>query len=171
MAAEALKLALRAEFGDMCGLSRKKEKLMADYYIEWLRNRGFDISSLESRGFNGNTPLLQAALEGDLSVVRRLVEAGSNLYAVNNDFNGVLFNACYADRPDIIRVLVEAGADINDINEEGTTPLMYAASAGRIACVAVLLELGSDASRRNEDGFQAVEYAANREVLKLLRHA
>ncbi len=144
---------------------------MADYYIEWLRERGFDINDLESRGFNGNTPLLLAALEGELSVVKRLLEAGADLYAVNNDFNGVLFNACYADSPKIINALVEAGADVNDINEEGTTPLMYAASAGRAACVAKLLDLGGDASMVNQDGFRAVEYAANREVLKLLRHA
>lgn len=144
---------------------------MAELYIEWLRKRGFDINDIESRAFNGNTPLLQAALEGNVLLVKRLIEAGADLYAVNNDFNGVLFNACYADRPEIIRLLVEAGADINDINEEGTTALMYAASAGRTACVAMLLRLGSDASRINDDGFRAVEYAANREVLKLLRHA
>ncbi|MDX1295517.1 MAG: ankyrin repeat domain-containing protein [Sulfurimonadaceae bacterium] len=144
---------------------------MADYYIEWLQNRGFDISDLESRAFNGNTPLLLAALHGELTVVERLLEAGADLYAVNDDFNGVLFNACYADNPQIIKVLIDAGADVNDINEEGTTPLMYAASAGRADCVAMLLELGGDASMTNEDGFKAVEYAANREVLKLLRHA
>ena len=144
---------------------------MADYYITWLRARGFDISNLESRAFNGNTPLLLAALEGDVRVVKRLLEAGASLYAVNNDFNGVLFNACYADNTEIIELLVAAGADIDDINEEGTTALMYAASAGRSACVATLLALGSDTAMVNEDGFKAVEYAANREVLGLLRHA
>ena len=144
---------------------------MADYYIEWLRSRGFDISNLESRGFNGNTPLLQAALEGDAGVVQRLIEAGADLYAVNRDFNGVLFNACYADAPEIIRALARAGADINDVNEEGTTPLMYAASAGHTRCVTALLNLGCDAQRINDDGFRAVEFAANREVFTLLRHA
>jgi len=144
---------------------------MAEYYIQWLRERGYDVNNLESRAFNGNTPLLQAALEGDISVVRRLLEAGSSLYAVNDDFNGVLFNACYADSPQIIEILAEAGADLDDVNEEGTTALMYAASAGRDACVAALLELGCDPRRVNEDGLAAVEYASTREVLKLLRHA
>ena len=144
---------------------------MADYYIQWLMMRGFDINNLESRAFNGNTPLLQAALEGDLGVVRRLIEAGADLYAVNNDFNGVFFNACYANSPEIIRAVAEAGGDVNDINEEGTTPLMYAASAGRTACVTTLLECGSDAKMLNEDGFLAVELAANRDVFKLLRYA
>ena len=144
---------------------------MAELYIRWLMERGFDINDLESRAFNGNTPLLQAALEGNLGVVARLIEAGANLYAVNNDFNGVLFNACYADSPEIIRTVVEAGGDVNDINEEGTTPLMYAASAGRAACVHALLELGGDVSMMNEDGFLAIELAATRDVFRLLRHA
>jgi ankyrin repeat protein len=144
---------------------------MAEYYIQWLMARGFDINDLESRGFNGNTPLLQAALEGDLTVVKRLIEAGADLYAVNNDFNGVFFNACYADSPEIIRAVANAGGDINDINEEGTTPLMYAASAGRSTCVGALLDLGCDATMINEDGFRAVELAANRDVFKILRYA
>lgn len=144
---------------------------MAEHYIQWLKARGFDINDLESRGFNGNTPLLQAALEGDFRVVNRLIEAGADLYAVNNDFNGVLFNACYANAPEIIRVIAEAGGDVNDINEEGTTALMYAASAGRTACVTALLQCGGDATMINEDGFRAVELAANRDVFTLLRYA
>lgn len=92
---------------------------MVEQYITWLNERGFHPDDLEFRGFNGNTPLLLAALEGNAMMVSRLIEAGTDLYAVNDDFNGVLFNACYAASPEVIRLLVEAGADINDTNEEG----------------------------------------------------
>jgi len=144
---------------------------MAEYYIQWLNSHGFDINDLESRGFNGNTPLLQAALEGDETMLKRLLDAKVNLYAVNNDFNGVLFNACYADNTEIIKDLIREGADVNDINEEGTTALMYAASAGRAQCVKTLLQCGSDTSMENEDGYKAIDLVANIEVLKLLRNA
>lgn len=144
---------------------------MVEMYLTWLKARGFDANNLELRGFNGNTPLLQAALEGNAMMVERLIEAGADLYAVNNDFNGVLFNACYADATEIIELLVRAGADVNDTNEEGTTPLMYAASAGRSRCVAALLQYGADAGLVNDDGFTALEYAANRTVFTHLRHA
>jgi ankyrin repeat protein len=144
---------------------------MAEQYIEWLKAHGFDINNLESRGFNGNTPLLQAALEGNIIMVNRFLDAKVDLYAVNNDFNGVLFNACYADSPQIIDMLIKVGADANDMNEEGTTALMYAASAGRDKCVRILLQRGSDTSIENEDGYKAVDLAANTEVLKLLRYA
>ncbi len=123
---------------------------MAEYYLKWLSAHGFDINDLESRGFNGNTPLLQAALEGNLTMVKRLLDAEVDLYAVNDDFNGVLFNACYADNTEIIESVIGEGADVNDINEEGTTPLMYAASAGRDSCVKTLLDLGGDCSMEND---------------------
>ncbi len=144
---------------------------MAEQYIEWLKAHGFDVNNLESRGFNGNTPLLQAALEGNVIMVKRFLDAKVDLYAVNDDFNGVLFNACYADSPEIIEMLIKVGADVNDINEEGTTALMYAASAGREKCVKALLSFGGDNEMENEDGYRAVDLSANREVLKLLRYA
>jgi len=144
---------------------------MVEQYITWLNERGFHPDDLEYRGFNGNTPLMLAALEGNAMMVSRLIEAGGDLYAINNDYNGVLFNACYAASPEVIRLLVEAGADINDTNEEGTTALMYAASASRVECVKMLLSLGADTQLHNEDGFSAIELATNRDVFNQLRSA
>lgn len=144
---------------------------MVEQYITWLQSRDFHPNELECRGFNGNTPLLLAALEGNAMMVARLVEAGANLYAINDDYNGVLFNACYAASPDVIRLLVEAGADINDTNEEGTTALMYAASASRLECVQILLQLGADSSLQNEDGLSAIELTSNRDIFRQLRSA
>lgn len=144
---------------------------MVEQYITWLKTRGFHPDDLEYRGFNGNTPLMLAALEGNAMMVSRLIKAGADLYAINNDYNGVLFNACYASSPEVIRLLVEAGADINDTNEEGTTALMYASSASRVECVKILLSLGADTKLHNEDGFSAIELATNRDVFNQLRSA
>lgn len=144
---------------------------MVEQYITWLQERGFHPDSLEERGFNGNTALLLSALEGNAMMVTRLIEAGADLYAVNGDFNGVLFNACYAASPEVIRLLIEAGADIDDTNEEGTTALMYAASASRLECVRMLLSLGANPNLQNEDGFSAIELATDRNVFKELRSA
>ncbi|MGD9969580.1 MAG: ankyrin repeat domain-containing protein [Sulfuricurvum sp.] len=144
---------------------------MVEQYITWLGERGFDANDLEHKGFNGNTPLLLAALEGNAMMVSRLIEAGASLYAINNDFNGVLFNACYAESPEILRLLIESGADVNDTNEEGTTALMYAASAGRLSCVQMLLSLGADPRLENEDGFRAIELASDKNVFRELRSA
>ena len=144
---------------------------MVEQYLTWLHEHGFSGEDLEAKGFNGNTPLLLAALQGNAMMVARLIEAGANLYAVNGDFNGVLFNACYSNCPEVIRLLINAGADIDDINEEGTTALMYAASASRVECVKTLLSLGANTQLHNEDGFSAIELTSNREVFKQLRSA
>jgi uncharacterized protein len=144
---------------------------MAENYVAWLLEHGFDPSNLESRGFNGNTPLLQASLEGNELMVGRLLEADVDLYAVNNDFNGVVFNACYADNAVIIEQLARAGADLDDVNENGETPLMYAVSASKAQSVSMLLRLGADSSIRNMDGFCAIDFAVNREIFNRLRYA
>ena len=144
---------------------------MVEQYLTWLHDHGFSGEDLEDKGFNGNTPLLLAALKGNAMMVARLIEAGANLYAVNSDFNGVLFNACYSNCTEVIRLLIQAGADIDDINEEGTTALMYAASASRVECVKTLLSLGANAQLHNEDGFSAIELTSNREVFQQLRSA
>lgn len=144
---------------------------MVDTYLHWLNKRGFDCNDLECRAFNGNTPLLQAALEGNTLVAARLIEAGANLYAVNSDFNGVLFNACVADEPNLIELLVRSGADINDVNEYNETALMYAVSASKRASVIKLIELGADTTVTNIDGLCAADYAVDIEVLHLFRYA
>lgn len=144
---------------------------MVEQYLIWLQNNSFLGEDLEQKGFNGNTPLLVAALQGNAMMVSRLIEAGANLYAVNNDFNGVLFNACYADSPEVIRLLIEAGADINDTNEEGTTALMYAASASRVQCVKMLLLLNANPTLQNEDGYSAIELTSDLNVYRQLRSA
>ncbi len=144
---------------------------MVEQYLTWLNDHGFSGDNLEDKGFNGNTPLLLAALDGNAMMVSRLIEAGANLYAINGDFNGVLFNACYSNCPEVIRLLIESGADIDDTNEEGTTALMYAASASRIECVKMLLSLGANTQLHNEDGFSAIELTSNREVFRQLRSA
>jgi len=144
---------------------------MVEQYLTWLNEHGFSGEDLEQKRFNGNTPLLLAALEGNAMMVSRLIEAGANLYAINGDFNGVLFNACYANSPEVIRMLIEAGADVNDTNEEGTTALMYAASASRGACVKMLLSLNANPALQNEDGLSAIELTSDRDVFRQLRSA
>lgn len=144
---------------------------MVEQYLTWLNENGFTGEDLEQKGFNGNTPLLVAALQGNAMMVSRLIDAGANLYAVNNDFNGVLFNAAYANSPEIIRMLIVAGADVDDVNEEGTTALMYAASASRAECVKMLLSMNANPTLQNEDGYSAIELTSDRNVFRQLRSA
>ncbi len=127
--------------------------------------------NLEERGFNGNTPVLMAALQGDLPTVARLIELGADIHTVNNDKNGILFNSVYANSPELIRFLVEHGVDVNAMNDDEVTPLMYAASAGRGACVQTLLEMGANARLVNRDGMVAVDFATTKEILSMLRRA
>lgn len=144
---------------------------MSNWDVKWYINRGLTISYIESIGDEGRTPLLQAIRENRFSLVKELVEEGADIYAVDRDYNGVLFQACVADSPKLIRYLFENGADLNEINENGETPLMYALAHEKVASVQTLITLGADQELVDFEGRSVMEYAANKTLLCYLQHA
>jgi hypothetical protein len=94
------------------------------------------------------TPLHQAASDGELDEVKRLVEAGADVNARTQAQGTPLHWAVQGDRanPAVISYLVEHGADVNAKNSLGYTPLHFASLTGNIPAVERLLELGADTS-------------------------
>ena len=94
---------------------------------------------------NGATPLYFAAEDGEVEVVRALVEAGANLnQVVLTDGATPLCIAAQNGEVEVVRALVEAGADINQAITDGATPLYIAAQKGEVEVVHVLVEAGAD---------------------------
>ena len=78
-------------------------------------------ASLERRDDLGFTPLDQAVGEGDLELVKFLLEAGAK--ARGRTCNGTpLHTACAYRRLNIARVLLDHGADPSDVDADGLTP-------------------------------------------------
>lgn len=72
---------------------------------------------------SGNTPLHTACINGQLDIVKTLVEKGDNIDAQNIHGNTPLHMAALTDRVEIIRFLNRKGADLNKKNNKQKTAL------------------------------------------------
>merc|ERR1711962_385934 len=109
------------------------------------------------------TPLMIAAINGQVEVIKLLVDAGANLELTHKGVGPALFQAIVKNHPDAVRELVRAGADVNayDIGDNPMTPLIHAVSNGFIGCVEALLEAPYiDVDLTDSRGFTALHYAA-----------
>lgn len=74
-------------------------------------------SNLNTRSdFDGCTPIILAAAFGRTDVVKKLIAAGADLTATNNQKHTALHAAAFFCRPDIVEILVDAGIDADALN-------------------------------------------------------
>lgn len=116
---------------------------------------------VEVRNRQEESPLMMAALKGQLTLVKRLIERKAE---VNKPGWTPLHYAATNAEPvsvEITRLLLEHHAYINAHSPNRTTPLMMAAHYGNPDVVQLLLEEGADASMKNEKGLSAMDFARN----------
>ncbi|GMR57838.1 hypothetical protein PMAYCL1PPCAC_28033, partial [Pristionchus mayeri] len=87
--------------------------------------------------------LLDAALEGEIELVRESAKKLSDVSASNDEGITALHNAICAGHYEIVRFLIDANADVNAQDSDGWTPLHCAASCNNLPMVRVLVEGGA----------------------------
>jgi ankyrin repeat protein len=104
----------------------------------------------------GDTPLMGAALNGHLEIVRKLRTQGADL-----DPHGwtPLIYAATGGHDDVVTYLLDQGANINAQSPNGTTALMMAVHEARASTFDLLLRRGADVNHRNENGVSALDWA------------
>ncbi len=122
---------------------------------------GIDVNVANS---SGETPLMMAALKGQLERCEQLLARGA---AVNKSGWTPLHYAATGPAPTIVQLLIDKGARIEAPSPNRSTPLMMAAGYGAEANVDVLLGRGADPRARNELQLSAADFArrAQRESL------
>ena len=85
-----------------------------------------------ARVADGCTPLVAAASNGHLEVVRFLCEAGADKEKPKQDGATPLFIAAYQGHLEVVRFLCKAGADKDKQTQDGMTPLIIAAHNGHV---------------------------------------
>jgi hypothetical protein len=132
-------------------------------------------SSVEPRGFAGNTPLHSASFYGDIEMVRVLLEYGVDVNAQNGAGCTPLdFASRGGHRNDsrVVQLLVEHGADPNTrASRSGFAPLHRASENGRIEVVRLLIEHGANVEAQDKYGRTPLNVASGdqrEEILELL---
>ena len=102
------------------------------------------------------TPLMMAALRGQLDWTQRLLERGA---ALNRTGWTPLHYAATGPEPKLVTLLLGRGAQIEAPSPNRTTPLMMAARYGPEDAVNLLLAAGASPQARNDLGLNAGDFA------------
>lgn len=115
----------------------------------------------EVRNTADESPLMLAALKGELELCQLLIKKGAY---VNKPGWAPLHYAATNGHLAVMQLLLDQHAYIDASSPNGTTPLMMAAHYGTVEAVKLLLEAGADVSIKNERQLTALDMAlrANR---------
>jgi uncharacterized protein len=117
--------------------------------------------------------LVGAAEAGDMTALRRLLDAGVPVDTRDARRRTALLAATHANRIDVARLLIERGADVNAKDEMQDSPFLYAGAQGRLEILRMTLAAGADLKSTNRYGGTALIPAAHHghveTVLELLR--
>lgn len=111
---------------------------------------------VEVRNAKDESPLMLAALKGQLALCEQLIARGAD---VNKTGWAPLHYAATNGSLPIIQLLLDRYAYIDAESPNGTTPLMMAALYGTIDAVKLLLDAGADVGIKNGLGLTALDFA------------
>lgn len=119
------------------------------------------------------TPLMCAALNPDLRLLRDLIARGADVNRHHHGFSALLL-ACrdsVMGRAEAVITLLANGANVRQHDSEGHTALHYAAHTTDPTVAAALIDAGADLEWVNRDGYTPLSVAAragNEALVKLL---
>jgi uncharacterized protein len=102
------------------------------------------------------TPLMIAALKGNLAMAKQLLDAGAY---PNKEGWTPLHYAATEGHVEMIKLLLDAHAYIDAESPNKTTPLMMAARSKNILAVKLLLDEGAELDLVNDQGWSAITFA------------
>jgi uncharacterized protein len=117
-------------------------------------------TKVDTRSKNDESPLMMAALKGNVAFAKRLIARGAD---VNKTGWTPLHYAATGGHVEMIKLLLEEHAYIDTESPNKTTPLMMAALYGTEDAVRLLIKEGADASIKNDQGLTAAEFALQAE--------
>jgi len=117
-----------------------------------LSAKGANVNSV---GADGATPIMYAAANNDLELVRALIKAGADVKLANQFGSSALTEAAIIGSAPVISALLKAGADPNYKTPDGETPLMAAARSGKVDAAAQLVDAGADINAKETWGGQS----------------
>lgn len=134
--------------------------------------RGFYQVSANWVNFDGQTPFIRAALNGDITLMRLLLEHGADPNIATGEGSTALMAAAGVNwvvaqtysRSDneyleAAKLCLEKGADVNAVNSQGFTAMHGATNRGFDAMVKLLAEHGSKLDVKDKQGRTPMTFA------------
>lgn len=100
--------------------------------------------------------LIEAVARNDVDTARRLIEAGANVNAQNENRDSAFLLAGAEGRLEILKLTLKAGADLKSTNRYGGTALIPACHHGHVETVRELLKTAIDVNHYNRLGWTAL---------------
>jgi ankyrin repeat protein len=126
--------------------------------------------NVNATGADGSTAIMRAAANGDLELVRALIQAGANVKLKNQFGTSALTEGAIIGSAPIVEALLKAGADPNFKTPDGETPLMAAARSGKVDAAKALLDAGADVNAKETWGGQtALMWAAAQSQAEMVK--
>jgi len=113
-------------------------------------------TQVEVRSAKDESPLMLAAIKGQLELCRQLVARDAD---VNKPGWTPLHYAASKGHAEVVRLLLEHFAYVDAASPNGSTPLMMAARYSTHDVVKVLLDAGADPTLKNALGLTALDFA------------
>jgi ankyrin repeat protein len=176
---KSVSLALVALAASQSGLAMEKEpqnivEAAKNKNIEAVQrflDQGVSPDSTDPADEYGCRPLGWAAANGDIDIVRLLLERGASIDCANKFGETPLAIAVGHGKLDVACLLIEKDADINYKDRNENTPLMHCAFYNKTEAVCLLLEKGAKIDLQNNWGYTALREAiwrGNQQVIQLL---
>ncbi len=112
---------------------------------------------VDTRNAIDETPLMMAALRGNLAAAKLLVARDAD---VNKTGWTPLHYAATNGHLEVIKFLLDEHAYIDTESPNGSTPLMMAARYATMETVKLLIDAGADVAAKNQAGLVATDFAA-----------
>lgn len=130
-------------------------------------------AAINDQDSEGRTPLHSATVQGNVAVVKILVDNGADTEVRDRKGWTPLHYAAFSGQDLVVWLLVEKGADMEAKEPlfDGKTALHHAAANGRKDVVRLLVQMGAEIDAVDDNGTTAVQHAMGNkqtEVVELL---
>lgn len=124
---------------------------------------------INSKNKIGRTPLMIAGEMGYMHICETLMQAGSDLFAIDNEGCNIMHVAANNGKIEVLQMFVTQQKLINSRNKKGETPLMLAAEAGHKSACEVLMKAGADPIATDNDGQNVIHKVVKFKKIEIVK--
>ena len=119
-----------------------------------------DTNMVNAQDSNTTTPLVLAAIQGNLDIVKELITAGANVNLATEGGLTPLHCAVNKDFHEVAKYLIKKGANVNAVTAKGSTSLHWASYNKNYALCKLLIQAGAIVNAKAMNGFTPLHWAA-----------